>query len=128
MDGSCHCGAVRWRFEGVPETATACNCSLCRRYGALWAYGWEDETIAFSGPTQVYLWNKRWIEFHFCPQCASIAYWRAAMPGSDGRRWGAVNLRLADPDAAGAVTLVRHDTETRADLPWDGRRIADVWS
>src|SRR5262249_39749528 len=43
IEGSCHCGAVRWTFEGVPESATACNCTACRRYGVLWAYDYEGE-------------------------------------------------------------------------------------
>jgi hypothetical protein len=38
VEGSCHCGAVRWSFDGTPESATACNCTVCRRYGVLWAY------------------------------------------------------------------------------------------
>ena len=38
IHGSCHCGAVRWEFKGMPEGATACNCTVCRRYGVLWAY------------------------------------------------------------------------------------------
>jgi hypothetical protein len=45
IQGSCHCGAVQWRFDGVPEGATACNCTVCRRYGVLWAYDFEDEGI-----------------------------------------------------------------------------------
>ena len=55
MKGSCHCGAVHWHFEGVPESATACNCSVCRRYGALWVYGFFGEQIDISGDTQTYL-------------------------------------------------------------------------
>ena len=43
IEGTCHCGAVRWRFSGIPESATACNCTVCRRYGALWAYDFEGE-------------------------------------------------------------------------------------
>ena len=128
MEGSCHCGAVRWRFEGVPESATACNCSICRRLGALWAYDYEGGRISVSGPTQTYLWNKRWLEFHFCPQCFCVAYWRAVAPGKDGRRPIGFNLRLAAPEAVKAIALVHHDTETRADLPRDGLRVADVWS
>jgi hypothetical protein len=128
MEGSCHCGAVRWRLAGVPETATACNCSLCRRYGALWAYGHENEDITVSGPTRFYIWNKRWIEFHFCPTCASITHWRGAGAGPDGRRRAAVNLRLAPPEAVSAIALVHHDGETMSDLPPDGKHISDVWS
>jgi hypothetical protein len=126
LEGSCHCGMVRWTFDGAPETATACNCSICRRYGALWAYGLEDVTIRTSGATQAYLWNRNWIEFHFCAKCACIAYWRATRSGADGRRM-AVNLRLAPPDAVSRIALIHHDTETKADLPADGRCVADVW-
>ena len=46
LEGSCLCGAVRWHYDDFPESATACNCSACRRYGALWAYGYEGETFA----------------------------------------------------------------------------------
>ena len=128
MDGSCHCGAVHWHFEGVPETATACNCSVCRRYGALWSYGF-DEQIAVTGETRTYLWDRKSIEFHFCVQCGCVAFWRAATSGPDGRRFGAVNIRLAaDPAAVQAIALVHHDTHTNDDLPLDGKRVADVWA
>ena len=46
IHGSCHCGAVKWQFEGSPESATACNCTVCRRYGVLWAHDHEGEGIA----------------------------------------------------------------------------------
>ena len=129
MEGSWHCGAVHWRFEGVPETATACNCSLCRRYGALWSYGFFDERISVSGDTQTYSWQSRSIEFHFCGQCGCVVYWHAAAPGADGRRYGAVNVRLADdPAAVQAVALRHHDTDRTTDLPLDGMCVADVWA
>ena len=128
MEGSCHCGAVRWRFQGVPESATACNCSICRRYGALWSYGFYGEQIEVSGDTRTYLWDRKSIEFHFCAQCGCIAYWRTADLGADGRHYGAVNLRLAaDPATVQAIPLLHHDTETMADLS-DDMSVADVWA
>ena len=39
----------------MPESATACNCTMCRRYGALWAFDYEGEGINVSGPTQTYV-------------------------------------------------------------------------
>jgi hypothetical protein len=120
---------VRWRFEGVPESATACNCSICRRYGALWGYGFFDEQVTVSGETRTYLWDRKSIEFHFCGQCGCVVCWRAAMPGADGRRYGAINLRLAaDPAAVQAIVLLHHDTESMTDLPLDGMCVADVWA
>ena len=84
-EGSCHCGAVHWRFNGVPESATACNCTVCRRYGVLWAYDYENEGIRVSGPTTAYVRGKA-IEFHFCPNCGCVAYWRGLRLEDDGRR------------------------------------------
>ena len=108
IEGSCHCGAVRWSFEGVPEGATACNCTVCRRYGVLWAYDDEGEGIRVSGPTQVYARGSA-IGFHFCGTCGCLAYWRALKPGEDGRRRIAVNLRLAEPEAVARVPIDHFD-------------------
>jgi hypothetical protein len=126
IEGSCHCGAVRWSFEGVPEGATACNCTLCRRYGVLWGYDYEGEGIHVSGPTTAYA-RGRAIGFHFCPTCGCVAYWRALAPGDGGRRI-AVNLRLAEPEAVAAIPIDHFDgLNTFDDLPRDGRRVADYW-
>ena len=102
ISGSCHCGAVHWEFDGVPEGATACNCTLCRRYGVLWAYDYENEGIRVSGETTAYVRGEE-IEFHFCPVCGCVAFWRARQKDQQGRRRIAVNLRLAEPEAVGRV-------------------------
>ena len=128
MEGSCHCGTVRWKFEGTPKSATACNCTICRRYGVLWAYDYDGERIRISGPTQAYAWGVKTIGFHFCPQCGCVAYWRAFKTGEDGRRRVAVNLRLAEPDAVGAIVIDHFDgLDKFEDLPRDGRCVRDLW-
>ena len=38
VSASCHCGSVRLEVDAPPSEVTECNCSLCRRYGVLWAY------------------------------------------------------------------------------------------
>ena len=127
IQGSCHCGAVQWRFEGVPEAATACNCTICRRYGVLWAYGFEGEGIEVSGPTQAYVRGKS-LGFHFCPACGCVAYWRALAPDDEGRRRIAVNLRLTEPQAVAPIAIDHFDgLESFEDLPRDGRCVADYW-
>jgi hypothetical protein len=36
--GSCHCGKMKFEFEGTIDGAVACNCSICSRKGTLlWA-------------------------------------------------------------------------------------------
>jgi hypothetical protein len=127
IEGSCHCGGVRWTFEGIPKSATACNCTICRRYATLWAYDHENEKIRVSGPTRVYVRGKH-IGFHFCPDCGCVTYWRALNPGEDGRRRIAVNLRLADPGAVAGIVVDHFDgLDTFKDLPRDGRCVGDMW-
>jgi len=128
LEGSCHCGAVRWQFDGVPDSATACNCTVCRRYGTLWAYDYEGERIRVSGPTGSYVRGKGHLAFHFCPTCGCVAYWRG-LSVQDGKRRIAVNLRLAeDPKAVAAVLIDHFDgLETFSDLPRGGKCVADMW-
>jgi hypothetical protein len=117
---------VRWTFNGLPESATACNCTVCRRHGALWAYDYENEGIRVSGPTQAY--ERRVLSFHFCGQCGCVAYWRGRAPDAAGRLRIAVNLRLAEPDDVAAIVIDHFDgLDTFEDLPRDGRCVADMW-
>ena len=128
IEGSCHCGAVRWSFDGPLESATACNCTVCRRYGVLWIYGYEGEEIEVSGSTKVYTRDRGHIGFHFCQNCGCVVCWRATSTGEDGRRRTAVNLRLAEPGAVARIPIDRFDgLDTYQDLPRDGRCVADYW-
>ena len=126
IEGACHCGQAQWRFNGVPESATICNCSTCRRYAALWAYGKEGVEIEVSGETQTYTWGRKWLAFHFCPHCGCMVYWRTIAPQRHGHHQMGVNVRLAPWDAVQTIPLRRHDTESRDDIPPDGRCVADM--
>ena len=127
IEGSCLCGAVRWRFDGLPESATACNCTACRRYGALWAYDYEGEGIHVGGPATAYVRGKA-LGFHFCATCGCVAYWRALKTGDERRRRIAVNLRLAEPAAVARIPIEHFDgLGTFEDLGQDGRCVADYW-
>ena len=131
LEGSCHCGAVRWTLEGDPSPVTACNCSLCRRYGALWAYDYENERIHIFGPSATYSRAEKAdpsLEIHFCPRCAAVLCWRGLRPHPDGRRRMAVNVRLAPPDAVAHLPIQHFDgLESFDDLPDDGRCVRDLW-
>ena len=74
--GSCHCGAVRIAVPGAPEWVASCNCSICRRTGALVAYYRPDE-VRVEGETATYLTGDRFILFHHCPTCACHTHWSA---------------------------------------------------
>lgn len=127
IEGSCHCGAVRWQFDGQPDGATACNCTVCRRHGVLWAYDYENEGIRVSGNTRAYVRGES-TAFHFCPLCGCMAFWRGRHCDEVGRRRIAVNLRLAEPAAVAHIPIDRFDgLDTFEDLPRDGRCVADYW-
>jgi hypothetical protein len=127
IEGACHCGAVQWQFDGMPEGATACNCTVCRRYGTLWAYDFEDEGIHVSGPTQKYIRGDA-VEFHFCRTCGCVAYWRSQQASEAGRRRIAVNLRLTEPEPIAQIPIDHFDgLVSFDDLPRDGRCVADYW-
>ncbi len=95
IDASCHCGAVHLAISARPETLTDCNCSICRRYGVLWAYYSPSQIriIAPEGATDIYMWGERLIEFHRCKNCGCVTHWVAVDENSD--RMG-VNARLMD--------------------------------
>lgn len=131
LSGKCHCGAVRWSFDGVPKDATSCNCTVCRRYGTLWAYDYDGERIRIEAQRDVigtYVRGDRVIGFHFCKACACVTHWRSQKVGDDGRTRIAVNLRMAEPQAVASIPLQRFDgLVSWNDLPSDGRCVADMW-
>ena len=127
IEGSCHCGTVHWRLADRPDHATACNCTVCRRYGVLWAYGYEGEGVKVSGDTRAYIRGDD-IEFHFCPTCGCVAYWRGRRLDQAGRRRMGINLRLAEPQAVGNIRIDHLDgLSSWQHLPPDGRTVADYW-
>ena len=76
VTGSCHCGAVRIAVPRAPEWLTSCNCSICRRTGALVAYYRPDE-VRVEGQTATYVTGDRFILFHFCATCHCHTHWSA---------------------------------------------------
>ena len=130
MEGSCHCGRVSWALATPPESITACNCTVCRRYGVLWAYGHIDHDIKTSGNTSTYRRaDGGAIDFHFCPHCGCVTHYVAVKSGNDGRHWTAVNVRLTVPEGIADLPIDHFDgLDTFTDLPRRGRCVSDMWS
>jgi hypothetical protein len=130
LKGVCHCGSSGWTLEGDPGLVTACNCTLCRRYGALWAYDYEGERIHIWGPTSAYARVDRddpKLEIVFCPTCGCVLCWRGLVLYPGGRRRMAVNLRMAEPEAVADLVIEHSDgLDTFKDVV-DGRCVRDLW-
>jgi hypothetical protein len=118
-EASCHCGAVRLVCETPPTEATDCNCSICRRYGVLWAYYpvREVRIIPADAPTDIYMWDDRSIEFHRCRTCGCVTHWA---PVDKSRNRMGVNARLMPSDVVARARIRRLDgavTERYLDEP-----------
>ncbi|MDR6288848.1 hypothetical protein E9232_001355 [Inquilinus ginsengisoli] len=107
IEASCHCGAVRLEIDAAPAEVTDCNCSICRRYGVLWAYYAPRQVRRMpGGRTDIYMWDDRSLEFHRCAVCGCVTHWAAVDPARD--RMG-VNARLMDPAVLARARLRRLD-------------------
>jgi hypothetical protein len=107
-ESSCHCGAIHLEVATPPHTVTDCNCSICRRYGVLWAYYSPRDVriVADEDATATYLWSDRSIAFHRCRVCGCVTHWAAVDPTVD--RMG-VNARLMDPAVLSAARVRKLD-------------------
>jgi len=108
IEGSCHCGAVRFSLPAAPGSVTDCNCSICRRLGALWAY-FERPQVTISakrGATVPYAHGDRLLAFHHCRVCGCTTHWASLR--SDSERMG-VNARLLAPEILDQAAIRRLD-------------------
>ncbi len=100
---TCHCGDVRLELAGLPASLTECNCSVCRRYAALWGYLAPDQVqLQLPTQTKAYVWGDQSIEFHHCPNCGCVTHYVSLTTPRI-----AVNFRLAEPGLT-AQLPVRH--------------------
>lgn len=104
VEASCHCGAVRFTLDAAPEVVTDCNCSICRRYGVLWAYYSPTQVRFDPAPpdTDTYGWGRRGILFHRCKTCGCMTHWSSVDPKRD--RMG-INARMLEPQVLAAARV-----------------------
>jgi hypothetical protein len=105
---TCHCGAVRVEVPRKPSALTACNCSICVRYGALWAYYRRDaiRVTAARGATETYSWNRKNIRFVRCRTCGFVTHYERTDAKADQ---GAVNARGFPLDVLESIRVRRLD-------------------
>ena len=112
IEASCHCGAVRFSVETAPEQVNDCNCSICRRYGTLWGY-YRPSDVGFSGengPTDIYMWGDKSLEFHRCRACGCVTHWS---PTNRERQKMGINARLLPAEVLAAIPVTHGDGASR---------------
>ena len=107
--GTCHCAAIRIEVPGRPAWLIDCNCSICRRNGALWALyeAAEVRIAARPGSISEYIWGPRTIRTMNCTLCGIVTHWEPLQTGSSGKR--GVNMRNFDAQVLEAVRTRRFD-------------------
>ena len=105
LAGTCHCGAVRIEVPRRPRTLTNCNCSICRRYGTLWAYykASDVHVICKRGATESYSWGRKALRFFRCSNCGCVMNWERVRPRKV--TYMGVNARNLDPNAIAGVRI-----------------------
>ncbi|WP_299921974.1 GFA family protein [uncultured Pelagimonas sp.] len=106
IETTCHCGAVRIKFNDTPEFAVSCNCSVCHRLGTHWIYS-DRPNITIQGATKAYAYGDKNLAFHSCVTCGCTTHWANLKEPESGRM--AVNLKLADREIGAQIPLRHFD-------------------
>ncbi len=91
----CHCANTKLLTEEPPASITSCNCSICNRIGALWAYYDLEkvEVLIAEGSNKNYSWGEKALTYHRCTQCGCTTHYTANR--DDGSKRIAINCRMA---------------------------------
>ena len=92
--GSCHCGRVRFTVDTQIDYVRACDCSICRRRGAL-IHRVEEQDLQLLTPLEdlsTYRFHTRQATDYFCPTCGILPFRR---PRTAPHLW-AINVRCLE--------------------------------
>lgn len=81
--GACHCGAVRFEVTSQIEEFRRCNCSICRRKGAIMVTAKKEDFHLVAGEDHLtlYQWNTNTARHYFCKICGIYTHhWRRSAP------------------------------------------------
>jgi hypothetical protein len=107
--GGCHCGRIRFEVRAALDYVVDCNCSLCRRRGALWHGANEADLriLAGEGELALYQFNTKTAKHYFCRHCGVHPFIR---PRLDPGRW-AFNVRCIDGVELSSIPVRPFDGE-----------------
>src|SRR5689334_21887008 len=83
--GGCHCGRVRFEATGTFTEALDCNCSICSKRGALWAFVKAPQFKLLQGGDALtdYQFGKKRIHHRFCASCGIGAFSQGLAPNGE---------------------------------------------
>jgi hypothetical protein len=94
VKAACHCTSIRLEIESLPTWVLDCNCTLCRRYGGLWAYYEPGQVRLVQGAddTDHYSWLDHDIGYHWCKRCGCVTHYTVLKANPPWIR--AINVRM----------------------------------
>jgi hypothetical protein len=106
---SCHCGQIRVKIDKQPDHINECNCTLCSKAGARWAYFHPSE-VSVEGATKGYCREDKddpAAQIQFCAHCGSTTHFTLTenAVAKFGNTLMGVNMRLADERDLAGVEL-----------------------
>ena len=109
IEGRCHCGNVGFSVSEDPRWLTSCNCSICRRLGALWAHVdiKSVEILAEDGATISYVQGDKTLAIHSCKNCGCTTHWENLHIEEDSHM--SVNFRMCSDADIGKFRVRRFD-------------------
>ena len=108
-EGGCHCGRVRFRATIDLAQVAECNCSICSKRGALWAFVKAPQFQLLQGDNALhdYRFGKQRFHHLFCQSCGIGSFSRGLTPNGDETY--AVNVRCVDNIDIAALSLTPFD-------------------
>ena len=105
FQAECHCGNVTISAIELPLSVTSCNCSICHRLGAIWAYYdlTDVEIQTQEYPVIIYSWGEKSIEYHHCSKCGCSTHYTATE--SNGSDLIAINIRMAPATVTDSIPV-----------------------
>ena len=105
IQGTCLCNTVQLGVARMPRQVTQCSCSVCRRYGTLWAYYPRSSVLidAPRGALEEFSRRPRGLKFVRCKGCGCVICWDSRSKDPE-RRLG-INTRLLDPALMAGVPV-----------------------
>jgi len=105
LKATCHCGNITLSTAELPESITSCNCSICHRLGALWAYYNQSEVEVqnLNADDLSYAWGEKTMIFHRCANCGCTTHYTTTE--DDGNELIAINTRMVSAAKINSVPV-----------------------
>lgn len=107
--GGCHCGRVRFEVQTDLTSASACNCSICTKKGALHHSLPAERFTLLRGESELtlYQFGTQTARHWFCKHCGIQPF---SNPRTAPEKYS-VNVRCLDdfPNVVAAITVTEFD-------------------